>query len=424
MKILFIACYSPLINNSASIETLQYLNNLAKDNEVDLLTVNFPENSIYYDEYILKMLDEKVKLHIISGGKFFEKIMPKKSLKKIEDENAKKDSNFIKNTIKRAKNIVAIPDMYLNWARKASKYGIELVKKNNYDAIFSMHEPPSSHICALKIKEKFKDIQWVTYWSDPWLKDSTREGIGSIRKSIEGSWEKKVVELSDRFIFVTKANRDDYVKTYNIPIEKTYILTRGYDSKSYRDIKALGIPEKIDNFKVNFVYAGEIFSKLRDVNPFIEAVKEIKEKDMELFNSINILFFGNIDNKSVESKLKSVENVNVSPRIPYKEALSYMLNSEVLLLFGNKNSKQIPAKIYDYFGAEGRIFVILGDENDPIKDVVLNNDKCIVVNNNKDEIIEGINKIIGLVKENKLTKPLKEYEWANISERLNKILRG
>ena len=31
MKILFIACYSPLINNSASIETLQYLNNLAKE---------------------------------------------------------------------------------------------------------------------------------------------------------------------------------------------------------------------------------------------------------------------------------------------------------------------------------------------------------------------------------------------------------
>ena len=78
MKILFIACYSPLINNSASIETLQYLNNLAKidGNEVHLLTVNFPKNSIYYDEYILSMLDKRVKMHIISGGKIFEKIMP------------------------------------------------------------------------------------------------------------------------------------------------------------------------------------------------------------------------------------------------------------------------------------------------------------------------------------------------------------
>ena len=44
-------------------------------------------------------------------------------------------------------------------------------------------------------------------------------------------------------------------------------------------------------------------------------------------------------------------------------------------MFGNKNSKQIPAKIYDYFGAKGRIFVIYGDENDPIKRVVENNTK-------------------------------------------------
>ena len=39
MKILFIACYSPLINNSASIETLQYLNNLAKIDENEVMTL-------------------------------------------------------------------------------------------------------------------------------------------------------------------------------------------------------------------------------------------------------------------------------------------------------------------------------------------------------------------------------------------------
>ncbi|ETJ29171.1 hypothetical protein Q604_UNBC16286G0001, partial [human gut metagenome] len=45
----------------------------------------------------------------------------------------------------------------------------------------------------------------------------------------------------------------------------------------------------------------------------------------------------------------------VSGRIPFDEALKYMLNGDILLLFGNKNSKQIPAKIYDYFGAKGFI---------------------------------------------------------------------
>ena len=75
-----------------------------------------------------------------------------------------------------------------------------------------------------------------------------------------------------------------------------------------------------------------------------------------------------------------------------------MLNGDVLLLFGNKNSKQIPAKIYDYFGAKGRILVIYGDSNDPIKSVVENNEKCINTENTSKEIKEKIYEIIKMHK--------------------------
>ena len=426
MKILFIACYSPLINNSASIETLQYLNNLAKidENEVHLLTVNFPKNSIYYDEYILSMLNEKVKMHIISGGKIFEKIMPKKPSNKAEVNSSQNNKSFIKSMLKKGKSIIAVPDMYFNWAKAASKYGIELMKKEKFDVMFSMHEPPSSHICAMKIKEEFKDLPWVTYWSDPWLKDSTRENISPVRRKYEQSFERKVVNLSDRFIFVTKANRDDYVNSYNIPIEKTFIVTRGYDEKQYKEIKEKSNPKLIEKEKINFVYAGEIFSKLRNVNPFIDALNVIKNENIDLYNKLNIMFFGNIDSDEVKNKLNAIDKVSVSPRIPYDEALGYMLNSQVLLLFGNKNSKQIPAKVYDYFGAEGLIFVILGDKNDPIKDVVKNKEKCIVVNNNVDEIVNGINKIASMIELGIKHGAIEEYKWQYISKRLNDILKG
>lgn len=426
MKILFIACYSPLINNSASIETLQYLNNLSKiyGNEVHLLTVNFPKNSIYYDEYILSMLDKNVKMHIISGGKIFEKIMPKKSSKIEIKDSIKNNKNFVKNLLKKGKSIIAVPDMYFNWARSASKYGIELHEKEKFDVMFSMHEPPSSHICALKIKERFNDLLWVTYWSDPWLKDSTRDNISIARRKFEESFERRIVKLSDRFIFVTKANRDDYVNSYNIPIKKTFIVIRGYDENQYNEIKRTSNPKLINKNKINFVYAGEIFSKLRDVNPFIEALDNIKKNDIELYNKLNILFFGNIDDINIKNKLINVENVNVSPRIPYDEALGYMLNSEVLILFGNKNSKQIPAKIYDYFGADGLIFIILGDENDPIKDVIENKKKCIVVNNNSCEIINGIKELVSMVENKEKYGPIEEYKWQYISKRLNDILKG
>ena len=425
MKILFIACYSPLINNSASIETLQYLNNLAKidNNEIHLLTVNFPSNSIYYDEYILSMLDPKIKLHIISGGLIFEKIMPKKSSGVKSNTKNNKLKLKVKTWLRKVKSLFAIPDMYLYWAIKASNYGIKLVKNEKFDVMFSMHEPPSSHICAYRIKKRYKNLRWIAYWSDPWLKDSTREGSSFIRKKIEGRYEKQIINLADKHVFVTKANREDYIKTYNINPKDTYIITRGYDSKVYSDIKQSELPMLINNNMINVVYAGEIFSKLRDIRPFINALKRIKEYNSSLYEKLNILFFGNIDNEEVRSKLLEIDKVKVSNRIPYKEALSYMINADILLLFGNKNSKQIPAKIYDYFGCKAYILVILGDENDPILDVVRNLEKCKVSNNNIENINDGIIELTNRIINGNKSNEIEEYEWENISKKLDLILR-
>lgn len=425
MKILFIACYSPLINNSASIETLQYLNNLARieDNNIHLLTVNFPSNSIYYDEYIFNMLDKKINLHIISGGKLFEAIMPKK-YKEMSETNTTIGKVKIKSALRTVKKILAVPDMYLYWAFKASEYGIKLMEKEAFDVMFSMHEPPSSHICAYKIKKKFLNLKWITYWSDPWLKDSTREDSNFIRRNFEKRYEKNVINLADKYIFVTKANRDDYIETYNIKKKDTYIITRGYDEKTYFDIKEKENPKLIDKKKINIVYTGEIFSKLRNVRPFIEAVNKLNLDDNNLYENLNILFFGNIDDEDVKYDLSKISNVKVSNRIPYREALGYMINADILLLFGNKNSKQIPAKIYDYFGCNGYVLVVLGDEKDPIIDVVKDLDKCNIALNNSKDISKKIIELSQNILSGNNSNPIKEYEWENISKKLNSILKG
>lgn len=424
MKILFIACYSPMINNSASIETLMYLNNLCeiKGNEIHLLTVDFPRDSIYYDAEVFKLLDKRVKVYPISGGIIFNRIMPKRS--NGQSDNSSKSG--LKTSILRSiKNKLIFPDMYINWVRKASKVGIELMKKEKFDVIFSMHEPPSSHLCALKIKKQFKKVPWITYWSDPWLKDSTRENSWPLRKKTEAYLENKVINNGDKFIYVTEENRQDYIKAYSIQKEKTFLVTRGYNKKTYDEILLDNKPALISDSKINIVYAGEIFIKLRDIYPFIEAVKELERNDKAFAENFNILFFGNIDDENARMNLEALNTVTVKPRIPYKEALSYMLNSQILLLFGNKNSKQIPAKIYDYFGTNGLIYTILGDEKDPLVSLVKDNDKCLITNNNKKEIMDML-RSIGDIYENKNFKvpPIEEYEWSNISHKLNNILRG
>lgn len=427
MKILFIACYSPFINNSAAIETLQYLNNLSEipGNDVTLLTVDFPKDSIYYDKALSEMIDERVNIHLIDGGKLFNRLVPRK---RVELRTTKKSGKYSIKKLKilrKIKNALVIPDMYYSWAKKAGKVGIELMMKEGFDVIFSMHEPPSSHLCGYYIKKCFKDTPWITYWSDPWLKDSTREKAFFIKRIIEENMEKRVINLADKFIFVTESNREDYIKTYNIPKDKSYVVTRGYDSNLYDRLYNEEVPSLINKDKVNIIYAGEIFSKLRNIRPFINALKSIKREDKDLYNRLNILFFGNIDDIEGKKELESLEVVNVSGRIPFDEALKYMLNSEILLLFGNKNSKQIPAKIYDYFGAKGKIFVIYGDENDPIKKVVDSHERCVnTLNNDKDIKDSLIDTLRSGLKDGFYGKPETAYEWHTIVERLNKILKG
>ncbi|WP_238915298.1 glycosyl transferase group 1 [Clostridium sp. YIM B02555] len=427
MKILFIACYSPLINNSAAIETLQYLNKLSEidNNEVHLLTVNFPKDSIYYDEALYSMMDKKIKVHLVDGGIVFKKLMPRNDSSNKVSLNNKNGS--VKKILRKVKNSVVIPDMYYGWSRKAGEYGIGLMEKEKFDVIFSMHEPPSSHLCAYYIKKHYKKVPWITYWSDPWLKDSTRENSFIVKKIIEKNMEKNIVNLADKFIFVTEANRNEYIKDYEFlkDVNKTFILNRGFDTKLYEKLLEEERPKFIEKHKINIIYTGEIFSKLRDIKPFIKALEDIKEENEDYYNLLNVLFFGNIDDIEGKKRLQNLEIAKVSPRIPFNEALKYMLNGDVLLLFGNKNSKQIPAKIYDYFGAKGRILVIYGDQDDPIKGIVENNPKCFTSENESEEIKQKIYKLIEMYKDNTINSdPDLNYEWNSIVERLNSILEG
>ncbi|MEQ8153522.1 MAG: glycosyltransferase [Clostridiaceae bacterium] len=422
MKILFIACYSPLINNSASIETLQYLNKLNKidGNEIYLLTVNFPKDSIYYDEYLFSMMSRDIRVHAVGGGRLFEKVMPKKS--SVKNSASGKSPGIKGKILRKIKNMAAVPDMYAYWAVKAAKYGKKLAEENSFDVIFSMHEPPSSHLCAYMIKKQFSEIPWITYWSDPWVKDSTREKSFFMRKAIEKYLERKVVRNANKLIFVTKENMKDYIDTYSLDPKTCYVVTRGYDKEIYDRLKNGLKPSLIKEDKINIVYAGEIFSKLRDVIPFYEAVAELKNEDPDLYGKLNILFFGNIDDEDIKQKLISEEAIKVSGRIPFDEALKYMLKSHGLLLFGNKNSKQIPGKIYDYFGTDSWILNIYGDEKDPIIPLVQNHYKCIGVNNEKNEIKNAIRILREKVEAGEESKEDISYEWDSVAKRLNKIL--
>ena len=175
-NILFVSCYSTDINNSASIELIYYINLLAKSGKfnVHLLTMDFPNNTIYYDSEISKFVHKNVVVHRVKGGIILDRMLPRVSF-----NSDKKEFKNYKSILIKVKNIVTMVDPYISWTYKAFKYFKENLKDIKFDIILGMHEPPSSLICSYKIKDFIKknnlNIKLISYFSDPYCNELSRK---------------------------------------------------------------------------------------------------------------------------------------------------------------------------------------------------------------------------------------------------------
>lgn len=430
MKILFISCYSPAVNSSASIRLLYYLNELAniEGNVIHLATMDFSNSAANYDSSLLSLINSNVVCHTIKPDIIYKVFSRKKGKTSslVNNGGQNKNTSWKRRFVKLVKDKFLIPDQYIFWSWKAYRYCCKIENDENFDAIISMHEPPSAHLIAYLLKRKFKKLKWISYWSDPWLGDFSRLSYGRFRKMIESKLERAVVNISDKLFFTSEQTREEYNNKYGISKNKTKVVYRGYDREllaKYKNLK----PSDMEDNAINIVQAGEIYPELRDITPFINALKKMQENDPNIYNNLRIHFLGNIYSKQLTEHLSDINHLKYYGRVEYDICNSYIFNSDILIVFGNKGSTQIPGKIYDFFGTSSYIFVILGDENDPIKDIAANRDKCILSDNNEDEIYLKLKKLISKINEKTNLDeacPIKDFEWTNIINDLyQKILR-
>lgn len=431
MKILFIATQLPPYNGSGNIRALNYINGIQnRGHKVDILGVKYPEDSIAYDKSLENSFNKNINIYRVNPGIFYKIFYRRKAKPNVFNETMKlnlksrvkiKLNEFIRRNL-------LIPDSYLQWIHPAYTEGKKLIEKEKYDYIFSIHETPSSHIAAYKLKKQYPKVNWIGYWSDPWNNDSIRKKYNSkLKTKIEERMEYTVIKNMDKFFFTTESTRKMYVNKYNLHINKTEIVYRGYNDLYYEKLlENKNIPKNIHKNKINIVYVGTIYHDLRDISPLCSALDILKNKYQKIFNKLNITFLGQFDNLKDKQKLDNFNNVKIMDHTQYKEALRYIVYAECLLLYGNKNSLQIPGKVYEYSGSKAVILTILGDENDGLKEILLPMNKGPIILNEKEQIVMAIINIFNSYKENKeiWNKPCKKYIWKNVIKDLeNKIIK-
>ncbi|NFA42789.1 hypothetical protein EXM65_09440 [Clostridium botulinum] len=432
MKILVIATYLPPYIGSGNIRVLNYINYLSRlKNNIDVIGVDYPKDAIAYDKNLENVFDDEINIYRLNPGFIYRIFNRKKTVKtneKIDNQSQINLLNRIKYKLNKfIKLNFLIPDSFIFWIKPAYKKGCELIKKNNYDLILSIHETPSSHIVAYKLKRKF-NVKWIGYWSDPWCGDSALRCNGAFLKNkIEEKIEKKIVLGMDKLLFTTNGTLQSYVKKYNIDEKNVDIVYRGYDPQMYNEIDNQEFDSKyFKKNKINIVHTGTIYNKLRDIQPLYESLEKIRGNNSEVFNKLNILFIGQFTEEKDKELLESIECIKILPLMPFFESIKFVVHADILLLYGNKNSTQVPGKLYEYIGSKATVITILGSENDESGIIMKKINKGPIINNTVKELnnlLLNIDEILYNEKNLIWRNPNLEFTWENIVNDLENKLK-
>ncbi|MGL5054424.1 MAG: hypothetical protein ACRC54_01900 [Fusobacteriaceae bacterium] len=406
MRILVITtCYKPF-NCASTIDIEKKINLLSEiAEEIEVITV--------FEKKSLKEEKEKNKIITRVKNKLFTQ-----SVSKSSQLIGTKESNFklllLKYLKSKVMDLFLIPDINVCWINPAYTEAKKKIEGKKYDYIVTMSQMNSAHIVGLKLKKKYPNLKWITYWNDPWF--ANLKPYHYIRQFIENKLERNVIKNSDYFILFCDEFREKLLTKFKIQENRIFNIDGFYEKfKPYK---------KIENEKINILHTGDIYLPIRNLGPFIEALEILEKSNKEVLKKLEFIFVGKIRDKIISEKLNKIKNVKILGTKSYEECNQLMENSNILLLLGNRGVRRIPSKIFDYISLAKPIITILGEKNEPLTRVFNTQKRGPILENNCNEIKFILEEVVEKFEEwnNDYTKEIKVYEKENIKTELEKWL--
>lgn len=329
-------------------------------------------------------------------------------------ESQKTDSLLKKISIWIRLNCV-VPDARKIWNKYAFKAAKKEIQTNNYDTVITSGPPHSTHLVALKLKEKF-NLKWIADFRDPWTKIDYLEKVkrNRLAELQDKKLEEKVTINCDLLLSINKKILDD------LEIKKeSKIIPNGFDAADFTAIHL----KKNKSFTIS--YFGNI-NKDRDPEIILNALNKIPD----IASQTQLNFWGNVDSTIIE-KMKKKDKfrmLHFNSYIPHEEVLKKMVNSDLLLLIINNvpdNKGILTGKIYEYLGSGSSILGIGPEYGEAAQ--ILNETRAGKMFEYSD--VEKVNKFIRYEFNNwqsgnhkKETRKIEIYNRINLTKQLAEII--
>jgi glycosyltransferase involved in cell wall biosynthesis len=253
-------------------------------------------------------------------------------------------------------NLFFIPDQFVGWLPFAYLKALKMIKKNDYDVIYTTSSPYTSHLVGYLLKKK-TGKPWVADFRDEWAQNPFLD-YTLIDKKINQWLERKILKNADKVISTSKVMTNELKTLIKGKKNKFHTITNGYNEGDFKDYPAR---ETYGNeFRITYMgsFYGGYPSGLQYPHYFFEAIVQLLKEKKISEKEFRIVLIGK--NKEIDPRVPK-RMVSILGQVPHNKVLKYLAKSSIFLLYVSKKRGNacIPAKIFEYIRASRPILSLI-----------------------------------------------------------------
>jgi hypothetical protein len=246
------------------------------------------------------------------------------------------------------------PDAINHWIWPAVKAGRNLIRKEGIEYVFATGKPWSAIIAGMLMATE--GVKLIVDFRDPWVDNPFERDRSGVRRAADRFFEKKAVKKAKWVFLTTDYLRQAFVRRYPVVSKGKFItMTNGYDAGDFIDIETENTSPKAagqHDSGLVITHAGLLYG-LRDPIAVFKALALLRKSGKHtgrrvfVFRQLGEITLGYDFSRFLKDNqiMDSFEHVG---QVPYRECLTHLCLSDVLLIIQPDTQTQIPSKLYEY----------------------------------------------------------------------------
>lgn len=246
------------------------------------------------------------------------------------------------------------------WLAPAAWACLRAVRRERPAAVLTSGPPHCVHWLGRQLK-RWSGLPWVADFRDPWMANDLDRKTKRGKAAARG--ERAVMAHADLVLANAPGAAAGFRTAYPEYRDKVAVLTNGFDPP------AEAVPPPAADGPVRVLHAGELYAG-RDPRPYLDALAALRADGGP---DVRTCLIGRAAPKAdagfdlgdeVRAR-RLADAVEVRGQVPYAEALAEMRRTDVQLLLDTPGrTTGVPAKLYEYFGANRPVLALAEPDGD------------------------------------------------------------